>query len=73
MEKDATRAEEAALPTAESVELFVVPPAYETEHAEPPTGEAKEKLREAINRTLKEEFRLNPKTFLWGQDWAGGQ
>jgi 2-oxoisovalerate dehydrogenase E1 component len=70
MEKDAVRAEEAALPTAESVELFVVPPAYETQAMEPPVGEAKEKLREAINRTLKEEFRLNPKTFLWGQDVA---
>lgn len=28
------------------------------------------KLIEAINQTLKEEFRLNPDTFLWGQDIA---
>ena len=27
-------------------------------------------LREAINETLKEEFRRNPNTFLWGQDVA---
>jgi len=28
------------------------------------------KLIEAINETLKEEFRYNPDTFLWGQDMA---
>jgi 2-oxoisovalerate dehydrogenase E1 component len=27
-------------------------------------------LREAINETLREEFRRNPNTFLWGQDVA---
>ncbi len=27
-------------------------------------------FREAINETLKEEFRKNPNTFLWGQDVA---
>lgn len=27
---------------------------------------------EAINKTLKEEFRANPKTFLWGQDVGKG-
>lgn len=27
-------------------------------------------LREAINESLKEEFRRNPQTFLWGQDVA---
>ncbi len=27
-------------------------------------------LREAINETLKEEFRRNPNTYLWGQDVA---
>lgn len=30
----------------------------------------KKKLIEAINETLKEEFRANPDTFLWGQDIA---
>jgi 2-oxoisovalerate dehydrogenase E1 component len=33
------------------------------------TGEPK-KLIEAINETLKAEFRYNPDTFLWGQDIA---
>jgi 2-oxoisovalerate dehydrogenase E1 component len=33
------------------------------------TGE-KIKLVEAINKTLKEEFRFNPDTFIWGQDVA---
>ena len=28
------------------------------------------KLIQALNETLKEEFRLNPDTFLWGQDVA---
>lgn len=27
-------------------------------------------LREAVNETLREEFRRNPNTFLWGQDVA---
>ncbi len=30
----------------------------------------KKKLIEAINETLKAEFRLNPDTFIWGQDIA---
>ena len=30
----------------------------------------KKKLIEAINETLKAEFRLNPDTFMWGQDIA---
>jgi 2-oxoisovalerate dehydrogenase E1 component len=33
------------------------------------TGEPK-KLIQALNETLKEEFRLNPDTFIWGQDVA---
>jgi 2-oxoisovalerate dehydrogenase E1 component len=36
----------------------------------PPEGEPTEKLREAITRTLIEEFRHNPDTFCWGQDVA---
>jgi 2-oxoisovalerate dehydrogenase E1 component len=30
----------------------------------------KKKLIEALNETLKDEFRFNPDTFLWGQDIA---
>ncbi len=34
------------------------------------TGGEKMKLIEGINETLKAEFRLNPDTYLWGQDIA---
>jgi 2-oxoisovalerate dehydrogenase E1 component len=30
------------------------------------------KLIEALNETIKSEFRLNPDTFMWGQDMASG-
>ena len=33
----------------------------------------KRKLIEALNETLKAEFRLNPDTFIWGQDMASGE
>ncbi len=73
LDEDAQKAEDAAPPAPESNDDFVIPPAYdpvaEGAHLEPP-GEGGEKLREAINRTLKEEFRRNPDTFLWGQDVA---
>jgi 2-oxoisovalerate dehydrogenase E1 component len=36
-------------------------------HAEPGTGLT---MLQSINQTLKEEFRLNPDTFIWGQDVA---
>jgi 2-oxoisovalerate dehydrogenase E1 component len=74
LDKEALRAEEAPKPAPESVHLFVTPP--EVDHARagldtaPPEGEPTEKLREAITRTLIEEFRHNPDTFLWGQDVA---
>ncbi len=54
---------------------FVIPPAYEAaedDHAGAagtPDAPALT-LREAINETLKEEFRRNPDTYLWGQDVA---
>jgi len=43
-----------------------------TETAAPDEG-PKEKMREAINRTLMAEFQRNPNTFLWGQDVASGK
>jgi 2-oxoisovalerate dehydrogenase E1 component len=52
---------------------FVLPEPYisqkypEGTHQE--TGE-KKKLITALNETLKAEFRLNPDTFIWGQDMA---
>ena len=60
-------------PTPESIHDFVLAPAYVPEkypdglHNE--TGENK-KLIEALNGTLKEEFRKNPDTYIWGQDMA---
>ncbi len=74
LDREAARAEAETDPTPESNAQFVIPPAYDPESAsdattEPP-GDGQEKLREAINRTLKEEFRRNEHTFLWGQDVA---
>lgn len=60
-------------PDPSTVTKFVLPEPYhptrypDGEHAD--QGE-KENLVTAINRTLKEEFRYNPNTFLWGQDVA---
>lgn len=60
-------------PDPESIFDFVLPEPYVSEkfpegiHNE--EGE-KKKLIEALNGTLKEEFRHNPDTFIWGQDMA---
>ncbi len=71
---DAERAEAAAKPSAESVHEFVTPPMVDFAKAglstTLPEGEPTEKLREAVTRTLIEEFRANPNTFCWGQDVA---
>jgi 2-oxoisovalerate dehydrogenase E1 component len=68
------RAEAASVPSAQSVTQFIEAPRYEPAHRLEPENyseaEKTEKLREAINRTLKEEFEKNPDTFLWGQDVA---
>lgn len=60
-------------PTPQSIHDFVLPPAYMAEKY--PDGihtqEGKPiKLIEAVNETLKAEFRHNPDTFIWGQDIA---
>lgn len=60
-------------PTPESIHQFVVPNPYIPQKFS--TGEhnlkgESIKLIEAINSTLKEEFRRNPDTFIWGQDVA---
>ncbi len=60
-------------PSPDSIFDFVYPPAYVPQkfpdgvHTE--KGEPK-KLIEALNGTLKEEFRRNPDTYIWGQDMA---
>ncbi|MCF8362198.1 MAG: 2-oxoisovalerate dehydrogenase [Prolixibacteraceae bacterium] len=61
-------------PDPKSIFDFVMPEPYKPEKytdgiPEESDGE-KIKLVEAINKTLKEEFRHNEDTFLWGQDVA---
>lgn len=63
----------AADPVPESIFDFVIPEPYKAEKY--PEGvhnedSDKKKLIEALNETLKAEFRDNPDTFLWGQDIA---
>ncbi len=60
-------------PASESATDFVYPNPYVSEKY--PEGlhqhdGPKKKLIEAINETLKDEFRKNPDTFIWGQDIA---
>ncbi len=68
-----SKAIKAPNPTAESIFDFVVPEAYHpqkyTEGTHQDTSEPK-KFIDAINATLKSEFRHNPDTYIWGQDVA---
>jgi len=63
----------APAPSPDSIHDFVVPEGWTSEkfpeglHSE--KGEA-HSLIHAINQTLKEEFRHNPDTYIWGQDVA---
>ncbi len=61
-------------PDPESIFDFVMPEPYMPEkYADGLPGDSggdKIKLVEALNKTLKEEFRHNEDTFLWGQDVA---
>jgi 2-oxoisovalerate dehydrogenase E1 component len=64
---------EAPDPDPASITDFVIPEPYKSEKY--PEGlhkvdAPKKKMIEAINETLKAEFRHNPDTFLWGQDIA---
>lgn len=72
IEEACAMAEKEELPAPESVEKFVFAKEYIPKKAEEDyvAGENTEKLREAINRTLMEEFEKNENTFLWGQDCA---
>ncbi len=60
-------------PTPESVHDFVIPEPYPASKYPDGThnheGE-KIKLIQALNETLKAEFRHNPDTYIWGQDIA---
>lgn len=66
----AARAEEAPTPDPETALHFVTPDPIDVEETPTPAGEPTEKILQAINRTLHEEFTLNPNTFMWGQDVA---
>ena len=60
-------------PTPESIYNFVTPEPYQPQKYKDGThNEEGEKtfLVNAINETLKAEFRHNPDTFIWGQDVA---
>lgn len=69
LDQAALEAEAAPAPTPESVFEFAESKMWEGPFLSGTPGE-EEKLREAINRTLQEEFAHNPDTFLWGQDVA---
>lgn len=71
LDADAEKAEREDEPDSKSIEDFVAPSAFHGKAGiQSKDSVPEEKLREAINRTLKEEFRHNPDTFLWGQDVA---
>ncbi|GET25240.1 thiamine pyrophosphate-dependent enzyme [Prolixibacter sp. NT017] len=60
-------------PDPASIFDFVLPEPYVSEKYPDGTHNEdgdKKKLIEALNGTLKEEFRRNPDTFIWGQDMA---
>jgi 2-oxoisovalerate dehydrogenase E1 component len=60
-------------PTPDSIYDFVIAPAWEcTKFPEGLHSDKGEEVKfiDAINGTLKEEFRHNPDTFIWGQDVA---
>jgi len=69
----ADRAKASPDPTPESIFEYVTPEAWTPERwpegLPDGTGEAMT-LVQALNMTLKEEFRRNPDTFTWGQDVA---
>ena len=69
----ADRAKASPDPTPESIFEYVTPEAWTPERwpegLPDGTGEAMT-LVQALNTTLKEEFRRNPDTFTWGQDVA---
>ena len=60
-------------PDPKSIYDFVIPEPYQPQKYKEGTHEAegeKTFLVNAINETLKAEFRYNPDTFIWGQDVA---
>ncbi len=75
VEQAASAVENEPDPDPATATRFILPPAYDQAKedvvtAEQPADAPTLTLREAINETLKEEFRRNVNTFLWGQDVA---
>ena len=70
-EEAADRARKAPDPDPASIFEFVVPEPWTPPGDGSPDGSGEElSLLQALNTTLKEEFRANADTFLWGQDVA---
>jgi 2-oxoisovalerate dehydrogenase E1 component len=68
-----TKAMKAPNPTPESIFEHIVPPAYlSTKYPDGLHHDQSEpkKFIDALNGTLKAEFRHNPHTYIWGQDVA---
>jgi len=60
-------------PDPASIYDFIIPEAWVSEQFPNGTHEASGETKSviaALNQTLKEEFRLNPDTYIWGQDMA---
>lgn len=75
LDEAAARAEVSPDPDTRTATKFVlpketIPPDVTTALPAHPEAQRQLSLREAINETLKQEFRRNPHTFLWGQDVA---
>src|SRR2546422_2051086 len=75
VELTAARVEAEADPDPATALQHVIPPAYDRAQEDDPRAQQAPDaptftLREAITETLKEEFRRNEHTFLWGQDVA---
>lgn len=72
VEEAATKAEASPDPDTKTATLYVLPDEapIESSMLTPATGGELTTLLGAINETLKQEFRRNPNTFLWGQDVA---
>lgn len=72
-EEAADRAKASPDPKPESIHDFVVPEPWAPEkwpEGLPDGSGEPQTLVQAINNTLKEEFRRNPHTYIWGQDVA---
>jgi 2-oxoisovalerate dehydrogenase E1 component len=68
-----SKAVKAPNPTAESIFDFVVPEAYEPQkYTDGTHSDSSDPIKfiDALNGTLKAEFRHNPDTYIWGQDVA---